>query len=380
MEAKICPFCGGKIPKEKIKEFQSKFRAEESKMKKQIEEDYEKKIKDEKKRAKQALKQQKELFEDFKKTLKEEYDDLLKKKTKTKDEELESMKKKLEEAENEKKKIEQKIEKDYEEKMKELEEGKNKEILKLKQKETEERAKLISEHETKIRQIESKRPTELGTEGQAEVIDILLRIFQRDDIKETKRGKAGSDIFHRIRHNGEMAGLIVYEVKNVSSWNNKFIEQVKSQKTRHSANYAILVTNVFPSRERVISEKDGILIVHPTKVGIIARQIRDFLIETYKAKLSGEEIEEKIKALQEFLTSTDYKNALSELLFAIKNWQDLRYKERIGHERHWAEEEQLNKKIQVKTATIHAKIASIVESRLQKIPAVVIKKKKKSRG
>ncbi|MEK6871573.1 MAG: hypothetical protein AABX16_01585 [Nanoarchaeota archaeon] len=40
MENKICPFCEGKIPKEKIEEFESKFRAQESKIKQQIEVDY----------------------------------------------------------------------------------------------------------------------------------------------------------------------------------------------------------------------------------------------------------------------------------------------------------------------------------------------------
>ncbi len=379
MEAKICPLCGGKISREKIKEFESKFKAQESKIEKQIGKRYKDKIKEEKEKAKELLKQQKEMFEDFKETLKEQqekerermeddFEKLLKEKTKIKNDEIKSMKEKLQELEDEREDIEEKIA-----------EEKDKEISKLKQKHFDEKEKLIEDFQKQIRQIESKTPTELGLDGQAGVIDILNRTFKYDDIKETKRGRRGSDILHRIYYNNEPAGLMVYEVKNVSNWDNKFIKQVKEQKTRHSANYALLVSNVLPSKERIICERDGVLVVHPTKVDIVAQQIRNFLVEIHKAKLSEEEVDEKIKEIQKYLVSPDYKNALVELIRSIKVWHDLRYTEKCTHERHWAEEEKLNNLIQEKTAKIHAKIASIIETRLQKITVAPKKKKKRAR-
>jgi hypothetical protein len=356
------------------------------------------------------------MFEEFQNTLKKHYEEerertktehekLFEEKIKSKEEEVAAIKSRLEEAETEREEREKKIEEKYKNKIDELaekiekSEGKEEEsetkidelkdtlkekedkLRELKEDHNEHTERLKSEYEQKLRELEHKTSTELGDEGQAEVLDLLLREFTRDDIKETKHGKAGSDIFHKIIYNGEEIGLIVYEVKNVSNWNTDFIKQVKEEKTRHCANYAFLVTNVFPARERTICEKEGIIVVCPSKVAIIAREVRNFLLEAHKAKLSGEEIEEKIKLLQEYLTSPEYRNALVDLFNATKDWRDLRDKEKHSHERHWAEEEKLNGMIHQRAAKIHVKIASIIETKTQKIPLAISyeqhKKKKK---
>lgn len=377
MDNKICPFCGGKIPKEKIKEFQSKFKAEESKIKKQLDIIHDKEIGQQKKHYEEELSNQNKQFDEFKKTLKESYDELFKEKTKTKDKDIEELKIKLKEADKSKEEIEKGIRKGFETEISKKMDEKNKEISDLKIKHTEEIEKQKNELQSQIRQLENKTPSELGSEGQTQVIDILTRTFPRDDITETKHGKAGSDIFHRINHNGEIVGLIVYEVKNVSNWNNDFIVKAKEGKTRHSANYCLLVSNVLPEREKILTEKDGVLVIHPSKVDIIARQIRHFLIESYINKLSNEQIEEKIKELQEYFTSPDYKNALVDLMYAIRDWRLLRDKERTQHDRHWADEETLNNKIYEKNSKIHTKISSIIQSKLEKVPIITKKRKNK---
>lgn len=386
MTSKLCPLCGGKIPKEKIEEFESKFKDQESKIKEQVEEKWKEKIEEEKKHGEKELKQQKELFDVFQKTLEKQSKDerkrlekdlteRFKEKTKSIDKEMANLEKELKKAKDKEKNIRDEIktelEKDNQSKIKSAIEEKDKEIIAVKQKYAGETEKLKADLETLKRQLENKTPSELGEEGQAEVLDVLIRNFPRDDISETKRGKAGSDIFHKIIYNGEAVGLIVYEVKNVNNWNNDFIEQVKGEKTKHCAHYAILVTNIFPAKEKTICERDGIIVVCPSKASIIAREVRNFLIESHKAKLTGEEIEEKIKILQDYLTSPEYKNTLSDLANAIKEWRDIREKEKSSHERHWAEEENLNDKIDRGTAKIHHKIASIIETKTPKIPIAI---------
>jgi len=414
MTEKICNLCGGVIPKEKIEEFESKFKAQESEIRKNIEQDLNEKLLIEKRVAEERINQQKQLFEDFKKDLKKQYEEdrlriskefenISEEKLKNKENELSSIKSKLKEAESEIEKIGNKAENKYKLQIEELQEKlnsnnkkwereveereelnkalqkKDEKIINLQKENTENTEKLKSEYEEKLRKLENKTPSELGEEGQEEVLDILNRAFPKDNITETKKGKSGSDIFHKIIYNGEEIGLIVYEVKNVSNWNNDFIDQVKEDRTNHYANYALLVSNIFPSKEKIISEKEGVIIVHPTKVAIIAREIRNFLIEAYKAKLSGEEIEEKTKILQEYLISSEYKTLLFDLFNSIKGWHDIRYKEKISHERHWAEEEKLNNKISEKTAKIHAKIASIIESKIMKIQHMNLTQSKKKK-
>ncbi len=386
----ICPLCGGKIPQEKIEEFESKRKVEESKIKRQLEGQFKEKLEQEKDHWINEFKRQKETFEEFSKKLEKqrdtdikkiekEYTELVKEKTKLKDEELIKLKKDLELAKIEEKKIRENVKNElkneHNSEIKEVIEKKSEEIREVKKKYNEENEKLKSDLDSMKRQLDNKTSSELGMEGQNKVIDLLIRQFPRDDIRETKPGKPGSDIFHKVFHNGEEVGLIIYEVKNVSTWNNNFIDQAKEEKTRHGADSVILVTNVFPGKERLITKKEDILIVDPSKVAIIAGQIRDFLLMLHKSKLSNEEVEEKIKELQEYLTSTDYKNAIEDLFRSIKDWRDLREKEKEHHERHWVDEEKLNNKIFDKSTRIHTKISSIIESRLEKVP-IIIKKKK----
>lgn len=374
-----CPFCEGKIPKEKIKEFQSRFKAKESDIKRQIEEDYNKKLKI----TEDKLNQQKDFFEEFKKTFNEQKDKDLKKLEKEinkrfekdleeKNKELSTIKNKLKYREDE---IREELEKDYKKDL----DKKNEEIRDIKKKNLEEAEKLKTDYEDKIRKIENKSPSELGDEGQTKVKDILSENFKYDDITETKHGKTGSDIFHRVFYNEKEIGLIIYEVKNVSNWSNDYIKQVQEDKIKHNANYAFLVSNVLPAKEKILAQREGILIVSPDKVPIIVREIRNFLIDVHKNKLSQEEVEEKIRELQEYLTSQEYKNIQSDLMNSIKEWYGLRSKEVISHQNHWTEEERLNRKIAEKTAKINSKITSVLEKRADRtmiISQEQIKKKK----
>lgn len=415
---KLCPLCNGKIPKEKIQEFESQIITQEAKIRKSLEENFALTLKAEQKTMEEKLNQQKGLFDEFKETLKKQKEEdgerikqditnLFQEKIKLQNEDIETMRRKLGEAELEKQETMEKTEEKYKERIDELKQkieiasskkeeieekfkedieqlkeklhNKDEKLIELRKEHTEQDERTKIEYEEKIRKLENKTPNELGEEGQAEVFDLLNRAFPDDNITETKRGKAGSDIFHRIIYNGEDIGLIIYEVKNVSAWNNDFVEQVKDDKTNHSANYAMLVSNVFPGKEKIISEKNGILIVHPTKIGIVSKEIKNFLIEAHKAKLTGEAIEEKVKILQEYLAGPDYKNAQIDLENLIKEWKYLRMKEKNIHERHWADEEDINNKIYDRTIKIRSQIMTIIEGRMVKIPITIgheFKKKK----
>ena len=339
-------------------------------------------------------------------TIKQTLEEINQEKLKSKESEISSLNKRIKEAEAERAKIREEttieVKKEYELKMAELNKKANStdkrfedlekmngdlnarlatsedKRLKANKEHMEETDKLRQEFEAQIRKLENKTPGELGEEGQAEVIEVLKKTFSRtqDDIIETKKGKKGSDIFHKVYHNGKQIALIIYEVKNVSNWDNDFIRQVKDDISAHSANYGLLVSNILPPKEKLICKKDEVMIIHPSKVEIIAKEIRHFLIEAHKAKLSNEEIEDKMRILQEYFTSPDYKNSIIDLVRAIKSWNDLRFAERSNHEKHWAAEEKLNNTIQEKTAKIHSKINSIIEAELQPLQLSVKKKKK----
>lgn len=420
----LCNLCGSVIPKDKVVEFQSKFKAQGDQIRKDVEKVFNDKLKAKDEQNQLLLEQQKGLFEDFKADLevakdkdferfKKEQERAFAEKTKDMDKTIKELTKKVSDFEDEKEKLEADLKKKYdanlakaiEEKAGEIN-GLNDELKKLRQnydsdiqkkvddavrkkddeindikrKSKDEKEEEIGKLLKKIRELEEKTPTELGDEGQRDVLYILRRAFQQDQIDETKHGKLGSDIFHKIMDGVDVAGLIVYEVKNVSTWSNDFIEQVKKQKTEHKANYAILVTTAFPYKEKIIAEKEGILIVHPSKIAIIVNPIRDFILEIRRTKLSGDEVEEKTRLLQDYLTSPEYGNQISDVFRSIQKWQQVREKEKLGHYKHWEDEELLNKEISDRTAKIYTKVKSIIESKLERAQVTVTEKRKKRRN
>jgi len=363
MESNICPLCGSKISKGKIKELESKFEAQESKIKEDLESKFEKqKILDERK-YKQELEQK------FKQELTE------------KDSEFKELKERLKQAERNESEIKKDLKKEIETGLIEKYSGemheKDEKMLNLQKKNFEEQLRLTKELEELKRKLEHKIPSELGGEGQLNVMDILNKQFPHDDITETKPGKAGGDIFHKIIDEGKCIGPIIYEVKNVSNWNNSFIDQVKREKVKHNADYAILVSNVLPPKEQSICKKDDVLIVSPKLVGYITEEIRSLLIRAHKAKLSTEEIDEKMIDLREFLTSAEYKNMVEHLNESVNKLRTIQNEERRKHDLHWTEEEMLHKRIAQTASGIDSKISSILEGSLIKESEFEKKKKKK---
>src|SRR5207247_1619590 len=55
----------------------------------------------------------------------------------------------------------------------------------------------------------------------------LRDAFKEDDIKRLPRGKNVGDVQQGVIYRGEEVGLIIYDVKNVKSWQNAFVDQAK---------------------------------------------------------------------------------------------------------------------------------------------------------
>lgn len=82
---------------------------------------------------------------------------------------------------------------------------------------------------------------------------------------------------------------IVFDNKESSSVTKTDIEKTKKYKMIHKTNYVIIVSQNLPKKEcysNIIGEKDGILLVHPSILVEYVLQIRRFLIDLAKEKIS----------------------------------------------------------------------------------------------
>ena len=216
-----------------------------------------------------------------------------------------------------------------------LEKASTEAVQKEQSKAFEERQKMQSNLENLQRQIKKERADELGEAAELDLTDALREAFPLDRFHPIDKGVAGADLWQDVKHTGEVCGRIVYDSKNRNQWRNTYVSKLKTDQLDANGDYAVLATRIFPAGCKQLSIKDSVFVVHPARVVFIATILRDFLIQTYRLKLSNEERAEKINALYEFITSERCHKIFDNFETLTADMLELDAKETKQHQTNW---------------------------------------------
>ena len=222
---------------------------------------------------------------------------------------------------------------------------------------------------------EMKRRAEQGSmQRQGEVQEVLLEEILRENfpfdlIEEVGKGVEGADCIQVVRNSsGKECGKIIYESKRTKAWNNTWLEKLKADKRNRGADIAILVTQVFPKDMERFGERDGIWLCNFTEVNSVAHLIRSGIIQLYEAQKSGENREDKMHLLYNYLTGNEFRGqveAIAEGFMAIKMGI---VKERIQMEKIWKEREKQLEKVLINTSGMYGSVKGIAGASVGDIP------------
>lgn len=226
------------------------------------------------------------------------------------------------------------------------------------------------------RRVEEQTPFARQEYSEEALLQELRAAFREDGIQRLERGRRSGDLRQAVILRGEEVGSIIYEVKNVKTWLNSFVEQAKGYRTIHNTQFVVIVSNVLPGKAKSLAEKDGILIVAPEHAVLVARLLRDGLLRMAKARLSSVEREEKVAQLYAFLTSDDYKQRAEEVVDGVKKLRELQASEQETHRRTWEKQEQQHKRIHVGIDEIRSRVDAIIESESPR-PVIRIERRQK---
>jgi len=194
-----------------------------------------------------------------------------------------------------------------------------------------EREKENHRYQTKLadiqRQLEKKSNEELGDGAEVDVFNDLKAAFPDDVIRRVKKGAAGADIIHEIHTNGRSCGKIVYDSKNRAQWRTAYVEQLRQDQLAEKADYAVLPTRKFSKGVREMARQDGVIIINPARVVVIAGVLRDAIEQLSRAKLSEKGKQKKRDQLYEFLTSTRCADLFARVEETIEKLRDVDEKE-----------------------------------------------------
>lgn len=228
------------------------------------------------------------------------------------------------------------------------------------------------------RKVEEETAYALQEYSEDRLVADLRGAFREDHVERLPRGRNVGDVKHGVVYRGEEVGVIIYDVKNVKSWQNAFVDQAKRYRTIHNTPHVVLVSAAFPGKAKNLAVKNGVLIVSPEHAILVAGLLRDSLVAMAKAKLSVQEREVKVAQLYAYLTSDEYRQRAEGIVDGVQKLRELQAKEMESHRRNWKQQDQQHKRIDESIGDVRAQVETILEAEVPPM-TVSLRGKKKER-
>lgn len=170
----------------------------------------------------------------------------------------------------------------------------------------------------------------------------LQEQFPGDRVEDIKTGKLGADLkLYVYSENRLPSGLVLIESKNAENFSNAWVEKLKQDCARESADIAVLVSTALPDKMEHFGQREGVWICAPGELVPMMEVLRVALIDIYRMRASLQGMETKAGRLYEYLTSTEFTQRVGTVLDTFRSLKEQLEKERIVFEKQWAEREKL---------------------------------------
>ena len=211
------------------------------------------------------------------------------------------------------------------------------------------------------RQIEKQTANELGDGAEIDLYDTLRDLFPADDITRVKKGEPGADIWIKVRHKGEVCGLILIDSKNRKSWQTNFATKLREDQVEAEADYAILSTTTFPKEKKQLTIESDVIVASPARAPEIVQILRSAIIKLHVLGLSNERRAEKRDALYEYITSENFSLKTGEIGRLTEKLLDLEVQETRQHRTVWKKRGTMLKQQQHALQDIDVEVSAIIQ-------------------
>ena len=122
-----------------------------------------------------------------------------------------------------------------------------------------------------------------------------------------------------------------------------------------------MVSSSLPKRSvpnGLVGEKDGILLVHPSIIAEVARQIRSGIVEVSRYSLGGADRDSKQARLYDYIISTEFASTIEAIASVMEQAAALQSKEERDHQTLWKSRKALNERL----TRLYSDVSSGIES------------------
>lgn len=221
---------------------------------------------------------------------------------------------------------------------------------------------------------ELHRRIEVGSQqAQGEVQELAIEEFLRvkfplDTITPIGKGVNGADCEQEIMDaNFGKCGKILYESKRTKNWSGEWIAKFKKDMTEARADTGILVTQVMPKDAENVALIDGVWVCSFSNFRWFSEVVRYNLIELSYAKSANQNSETKMGLLYNYLTSSEFRHQIENIVNAFIELEDNLEKEQKAMKKIWKARELSIEKARDNAVAMHMKMRSIAGAEIAEI-------------
>lgn len=246
------------------------------------------------------------------------------------------------------------------------------EIDLVKERGTKERAQHVAETarlkitiDNLSQRLERQTIDQMGEMGEAEVYAALKGAFPTDDIQRIEKGVRGADILHKVIIDGKEVGRIVYECKNVSTWQNEWVNKARRYRAEYQTPWVIIAARTFPRRQKWFVVEKTVPVIDFRLTVKLAEIVRGAVIEIGQLRTSHVGRQAKADQMFEYILSDHFVGRFKGVAEAVAALRDNQRKEQQWHNEAWAKQTRLYNDMEQGHNEINAQIRAISEATIK---------------
>jgi len=185
---------------------------------------------------------------------------------------------------------------------------------------------------------------------QGEVLEITLQkdleaSFALDSIEEVRKGARGGDVIQKVMtRSGQLAGVLLWEAKRAKDWSPQWVTKLKEDMRAAGADVGVLVS-VGPCYPKDWDEgtlfdlHEDIWVTSWSTAVQLATALRSGLLEVHKQRIASAGKGEKMEAVYDYLTSSQFSNKLKAVYGAFHRMRQELEAEKSQTLQRWARRE-----------------------------------------
>jgi hypothetical protein len=223
---------------------------------------------------------------------------------------------------------------------------------------------------------ELKRKLEQGSQQtQGEVLELqleeLLRTsFPMDQVEPVPKGVSGADVIQKVlTRSGSVCGAIVWESKRTKAWSDGWLQKLKDDQRKHTAEIAVLVSETLPKGCSTFVNMQGIWVTSSQCAMGLAMVLRMQLLQIASARAAADGAKQKSEILYEYVVgSTEFRHRVEAIAEAFIGMQMGLLEEKRSAQRQWARREKQIEQVIANTAGMYGELQALAG--LPDIPAL----------